>query len=238
MTRIENFEVLMTDDGDISGLRFDDIVVEATEESVATLADHDLDSAVCIPEDADWLEWVRDIVKDCQLPTTPLADAPEAIGGEEITGSIDRDQDEPEVEIAEEVSLPDIGSPVSGAAANPEVKRAGCRKPWEVKGWVEDKVLAVTKNHRNGWGRCEYRVKCLPFGRYQLIYFSGNRNDLVVGTEWDYAQEMFRSFLGHNHKCVGSTGKKQGTRLTIKQFFGGRVRKPKATTGSKEADNE
>lgn len=181
-------------------------------------------------DDADWLEWARKLADNANT-ITPTA-------GVELTGDLNPDTPEEtivESEVGEgvEVKTETATTVVAAPDAPPTLKRAGCKKPWEVKGWVDGKLLAVVKNHRNGeWGRCEYRVMCLPAGQYRLVYFAGNRSDLTTGTEWADAASMFRALLaqGDAKTRTDDHGRRQGTRMTINQFFGKRKKKAKKPT--------
>ena len=206
------------------------------------------DKVACDDDEADWLEWALGVAADIVTPDTDTgADndtgaADNVLDWEsgtmaelegDIAGTDDEEVIESEVGEGAEVEVETGGTTIEDEPEKPVLKRAGCKKPWEVKGWEDGKLLSVVKRHKGQWGRCEYRVLCLPLGRYRLVYFMGNRSDLTVNTEWDDAASMFRALLaqGAEKTRYDGRGKRQGTRMTINQFFGKRNRKRKATTG-------
>jgi len=189
------------------------------------------DATACDEEDAGWLSWAKGVASEVAAPTVSTS-------MEELTGDLSGDEDEDEVvesEVGEgsEVEVGAGGTEVAPETEKPKLKRAGCKKPWEVKGWQEGKLLSCVKRHRGEWGKCEYRVLCLAEGRYRLVYFQGNREDLTIQTEWADAASMFRSLLaqGADKTRYDARGKRQGHRMTINQFFGKRKKRaPKSDT--------
>lgn len=213
-----------------------DSLVEALTSKLRSLNGGSLNFADSVKTEAgdDWVQWARECLKEAKLnikqPSETVEEPDNELHGD-IEGS-DPDVEVKESEVGEGSEVKVEGGAkevIKEAEDRPKYTRAGAKKPWEVNGWVEGKVLATVKNHRkHGWGRCEYRVLCLPEGRYRLIYFAGNREDMEVGTEWSHAQAMFRSLLGQDPEAntiVAKCGRRQGTRMTIRQFFGDSRRK-------------
>jgi hypothetical protein len=183
------------------------------------------DSVECAEEDRPWLDWARECLTE--------ANQEKPLDPNELVGDIEGGDDEEVVVESEVGEIGEVKIEAGGSEvvedSRPKHTRAGSKKPWEVNGWVDGRVLSTVKSHRKyGWGRCEYRVLCLPDGAYRLIFFAGNRDDMEVGMEWSHAQAMFRSLLGQDldeNTIVAGCGRRQGTRMTIRQFFGDSRRK-------------
>ena len=112
---------------------------------------------------------------------------------------------------------------------------AGCKQPGEVDGFVPGRVLCVQKNHRaNGWGRCDYSVRCEADGGYRLVAFSGAREVWTVedseaivagedGKHWPFVSEMFFDLLGmaewKRRAKDPATGRRFHHKQTLRRYF-------------------